>query len=65
MKIQNNQFLSLEQLQERYLNQNRQVTESLTQNRNSLSFQDILSLKTEDTQVGDTETDDTESDSQA
>ena len=53
MKIQNNQFLSLEQLQERYLNQNRQVTESLTQNRNSLSFQDILSLKTEDTQAGE------------
>ena len=46
MKIQNNQFLSLEQLQERYLNQNRQVTGNISQGPGGLSFQDILSQKT-------------------
>lgn len=46
MKIQNNQFLSLEQLQDRYLNQNRQTT-SKNVTQNGLRFQDILSQKTE------------------
>ncbi len=45
MKIQNSQFLSLEQLQDQYLNQNRQVKSNVTQS--GLRFQDILSQKTE------------------
>ena len=45
MKIQNNGFLSLEQLQDQYLNQNRQVKNDVSSN-NGLSFQDILSQKT-------------------
>ncbi|MDE5930887.1 MAG: flagellar protein [Lachnospiraceae bacterium] len=52
MKIQNNGFLSLEQLQDQYLGRNsRQV-----QNNSSgdgLSFQDILSRKTERPEVGE------------
>ena len=46
MKIQNSQFLSLEQLQDRYLNQNRQTT-SKNVTQNGLRFQDILTQKTE------------------
>ncbi len=45
MKIQNNQFPSLEQIQDRFLNQGRQTAGELKQN--GLSFQDILSKKTE------------------
>ncbi|MCH5250474.1 MAG: flagellar protein [Lachnospiraceae bacterium] len=45
MKIQNNGFLSLEQLQDQYLNQNRQVKNDVSKN-SVLSFQDILSQKT-------------------
>lgn len=46
MKIQNNGFLSLEQLQDQYLGRsNRQVQE--TPPGEGLSFQDILSRKTE------------------
>ncbi len=46
MKIQNNQFLSIEQLQDRYLTGNgRQVQNSTLQD--GLSFQDILRKKTE------------------
>ncbi|MCM1038132.1 MAG: flagellar protein [Ruminococcus sp.] len=46
MKIQNNQFLSIEQLQDRYLTGNgRQVQNNLS--GDGLSFQDILSKKTE------------------
>lgn len=46
MKIQNNQFLSIEQLQDRYLTGNgRQVQNNLS--KDGLSFQDILSKKTE------------------
>lgn len=45
MKIQNNGFLSLEQLQDQYLNLNRQVKNDTSKN-NGLSFQDILSQKT-------------------
>lgn len=45
MKIQNSQFLSLEQLQDRYLNQNRQTQSNVTQS--GLRFQDILTQKTE------------------
>ena len=45
MKIQNSQFLSLEQLQDQYLNQNRQIQSSVTQS--GLRFQDILTQKTE------------------
>lgn len=48
MKIQGNQFLSLEQLQDQYLSQNRQQTASLS--KSGLSFQDILSSKTDSTQ---------------
>ncbi len=46
MKIQGNQFLSIEQLQAQYLNQNRQQRTSQT--AEGLSFQDILSGKTGD-----------------
>lgn len=53
MKIQNNQFLSLEQLQDRYLNQNRQVTENISKGQSGLSFQDILSQKTESAPAGE------------
>ena len=46
MKVQNNQFLSIEQLQDRYLTGNgRQVQNSTLQD--GLSFQDILTKKTE------------------
>ena len=45
MKIQNNGFLSLEQLQDQYLNPNRQVKSDTSYNK-GLSFQDILSQKT-------------------
>ena len=45
MKIQNNGFLSLEQLQDQYLNLNRQ-TKNDTSTGNGLSFQDILTQKT-------------------
>ncbi len=44
MKIQGNQFLSIEQLQEQYLNAGRQKP---APKANGLSFQDILSGKTE------------------
>ena len=44
MKIQGNQFLSIEQLQEQYLNADRQKP---APKANGLSFQDILSGKTE------------------
>ena len=53
MKIQNNQFLSLEQLQDRYLNQNRQATGNIQAGQSEIRFQDILSQKTEDTQAGE------------
>ena len=53
MKIQNNQFLSLEQLQERYLNQNRQVTGNIPKGPGGLSFQDILSQKTDSAPAGE------------
>lgn len=45
MKIQNSQFLSIEQLQDRYLNQNRQTQSNVT--TGGLCFQDILTQKTE------------------
>ncbi len=45
MKIQNSQFPSLEQIQDQFLNQGKQTAGSLKQN--GLSFQDILSKKTE------------------
>lgn len=48
MKIQGNQFLSIEQLQDQYLNQNRQQTTALT--NDGLSFQDILTSKTDSAQ---------------
>lgn len=53
MKIQNNQFLSLEQLQDRYLNQNqnRRTVGALTPD--GLSFQDILSRKTQSEKIGE------------
>ena len=40
MKIQGNQYLPIERLQDQYLNTGRQQTENLKQN--GLSFQDIL-----------------------
>jgi flagellar operon protein len=46
MKIQNNQYLSLEQMQDQFLSQNKQTAGSLK--ANGLSFQDILSGKTEE-----------------
>ena len=45
MKIQGNQFLSMERLQDQYLNAGRQQTESAKPD--GLSFQDILSGKTD------------------
>jgi flagellar operon protein len=45
MKIQNNQYLSLEQIQDQFLNQNKQTAGS--SKTNGLSFQDILSGKTD------------------
>lgn len=45
MKIQNNQYLSLERMQDQFLSQNKQTAGSLK--REGLSFQDILSKKTE------------------
>ena len=45
MKIQGNQFLSMERLQDQYLNPGRQQTENTQQN--GLIFQDILSGKTD------------------
>ena len=45
MKIQGNQFLSIERLQDQYLNAGRQQTEASKQN--GVSFQDILSGKTD------------------
>ena len=44
MKIQGNQFLSIERLQDQYLNAGRQQTDAPVQNGSS--FQDILSGKT-------------------
>ena len=46
MRIQNSQFLSMEQVQNQYLNQSRQTQEGVT--KNGLSFQDILTRKTTD-----------------
>ena len=45
MKIQNNGFLSLEQLQDQYLNLNRQTKNDVV-TKEGLSFQDILTQKT-------------------
>ena len=45
MKIQGNQYLPIERLQDQYLNTGRQQAENLKQN--GLSFQDILSGKTD------------------
>lgn len=45
MKIQGNQFLSMEQLQDQYLNTGRQQAGALKPN--AASFQDILSGKTD------------------
>ncbi len=43
MKIQNNRFLSIEQLQDQYLKQPRQTTDKTT--KDGLSFQEILAGK--------------------
>ena len=53
MKIQNNQFLSLEQLQDRYLNQNRQAAGNIQAGQSGIRFRDILSQTTENTQAGE------------
>jgi flagellar operon protein len=45
MKIQNNQYLSLEQIQDQFLNQNKQT--AANSKTSGLSFQDILSGKTD------------------
>ena len=47
MKIQNNSILSIEQMQDRFLNQNSQTAGSAA--KNGPSFQDILTKKTEST----------------
>ncbi|MDE5866513.1 MAG: flagellar protein [Lachnospiraceae bacterium] len=46
MKIQNNQFLSIEQLQDQYLNKNRSTHTQDDALAGGLKFQDILSQKT-------------------
>lgn len=50
MKIQGNQFLSIERLQDQYLSTGRQQTEGSKQD--GLSFQDILSGKTDGIRTG-------------
>lgn len=44
MKVQNNSYLSMEQIQEQYLNQTQQLTKATT--TEGYSFQEILNLKT-------------------
>lgn len=46
MKIQNNQFLSIEQLQEQYLRQTKKTGQTQSEAGGGLSFQDILDQKT-------------------
>lgn len=52
MKIQNNGFLSLEQLQDQYLNRNARIQKNALPN-DGLSFQDILSQKTGKPETGE------------
>ena len=52
MKIQNNGFLSLEQLQDQYLGRNSRQVQNNSPG-DGLSFQDILSRKTEKPEVGE------------
>ncbi|MCM1174722.1 MAG: flagellar protein [Blautia sp.] len=52
MKIQNNGFLSLEQLQDQYLGRNSRQVQSHSSGE-ELSFQDILSRKTEKPGTGE------------
>ena len=47
MKIQNNQFLSIEQLQDQYLNQTKINKQTQNTTENGLTFQEILKQKTE------------------
>lgn len=51
MRIQNSQFLSMEQVQNQYLNQSRQTQDNVR--KDGLSFQDILTKKTDDAQSGE------------
>ncbi len=51
MKIQNNGFLSIEQLQDQYLNQTGKAQENHV--GNGLSFQDILTQKTAAPETGE------------
>lgn len=51
MKIQNNQFLSIEQLQEQYLKQTRKTGQTQDTTNEGLSFQDILNQKTGKTET--------------
>lgn len=44
MKLQNSNFLSIEQLQDQYLNRNRKIQDA--QNPQGLSFQEILDART-------------------
>ena len=46
MKIQNNQFLSIEQLQERYFSQSKQSRQSME--AGGITFQDVLNRTAED-----------------
>lgn len=46
MKIQNNQFPSIEQLQEQYLKQTKKTGQTQDTTNKGLSFQDILNQKT-------------------
>lgn len=54
MQIQNNQFLSIEQLQDQYLNPSKTQKNNTTPQ--GLSFQDILNQKTLQTKVTDDST---------
>lgn len=47
MKIQNNQFLSIEQLQDQYLNQTKANKQARNTGENGLTFQEILQQKTQ------------------
>ena len=51
MKIQNNQFLSIEQLQDQYLQQTKKTGQTQKTTGNGLTFQDILNQKTGQSEV--------------
>lgn len=51
MKLQNNQFLSIEQLQNQYLQQTKKTGQAQNVADGNLTFQDILNQKTGQTEI--------------